>query len=251
MTDFSIHKNLILACHFTGIYDVNRNNILPDDDYTVVEKWAKSILDLNLHGIIFHNNFSEATIENHKNENLSFIKIRHDRRFSPNVFRYLVYNEFLQIARNYIEGLFITDVSDIVVLKNPFKEDLYLKNDSVIFCGDEPKTLDNEWMKAHGEYLRQNISDYAAFENNFSAYPLLNCGIIGGHIGIISKFIEELALIHKKYNQNNSTAYTGDMGAFNYLIRTRYNNRIIHGAPVNTGFKGFENDRRDCWFRHK
>jgi len=41
------------------------------------------------------------------------------------------------------------------------------------------------------------------------------------------------------------------MGAFNYLTRTQFNEQIIHGTPVNTVFKGYENERTDCWFRHK
>ena len=251
MSELSARKNLILACHITGIYDVNRSNILPDDNYTLVEEWAKSIADLDMHGIIFHNNFTEATIEKHKSKHLSFIRITHDPRFSPNVYRYIVYHDFLKTRPQHLEGLFITDISDVVVVKNPFIQDLYTENRSTIFCGDEPETLDNEWMKAHGEYLRRNISDYADYEKKFAAYPLLNCGIVGGHIGIMSTFIKDLSDIHQKYNQNNPTAYTGDMGAFNYLLRTRYNDRIIHGAPVNTVFKAYENERKDCWLRHK
>jgi hypothetical protein len=41
------------------------------------------------------------------------------------------------------------------------------------------------------------------------------------------------------------------MGAFNYLARTKFNNQLKHGAPVNTLFKGYELERKDCWFRHK
>jgi len=41
------------------------------------------------------------------------------------------------------------------------------------------------------------------------------------------------------------------MGAFNYLARTQFNGHLRHGAPVNTVFKMYENERQDCWFRHK
>jgi hypothetical protein len=58
-------------------------------------------------------------------------------------------------------------------------------------------------------------------------------------------------VIHQFANIDNKTAFTGDMGAFNYIARTQFNNQLIHGAPVNTLFKGYENDREDCWFRHK
>jgi hypothetical protein len=41
------------------------------------------------------------------------------------------------------------------------------------------------------------------------------------------------------------------MGAFNYLARTKFNDRLRHGFPVNTVFKAYEEARSDCWFRHK
>ena len=56
--DLKIHNNLIVASHITGIYDVNRNTTLANDDFSIVAEWARSIEALQLHGIIFHNNFS-------------------------------------------------------------------------------------------------------------------------------------------------------------------------------------------------
>jgi hypothetical protein len=41
------------------------------------------------------------------------------------------------------------------------------------------------------------------------------------------------------------------MGAFNYLIRTQFNDRFLHGFPINTEFKAYQTEREDCWFRHK
>jgi hypothetical protein len=106
-------------------------------------------------------------------------------------------------------------------------------------------------MIAHSEHLRNNIPDYPVYESAFANETLLNCGIIGGSTPLFFEFLQQLCEIHKDANQDNKTAYTGDMGAFNYLARTKFNQQIIHGAPVNTVFKGYENDRNDCWFRHK
>lgn len=250
MTDFKIAKNLILASHITGIYDVNRNTILANDDFSIVSEWAKSVLEMGLQGIVFHNNFSEATCNANENEHLHFIKVQYNPQFNPNVFRYFVYNEFLKQHHQNIDNVFFTDVSDVVVLKNPFLERLYLDNPTAVFCGDEPEILANEWMLNHGDHLRNKISDYALFETNFKDKVLLNCGIIGGTIAVMKPFIQKLWAIHEKYNCKNKTLYTGDMGAFNYLVRTQYNDNLIHGNPVNTEFKKYEiND--SCWFKHK
>ncbi len=251
MPRLKISKNLILACHITGIYDVNRSNTLPNDDYLLIKDWAESIADLKLNGIVFHNGFSEETCQKHQNKHLQFVKIDHDERFNPNVYRYLVYQDFLQNYAHLIENIFLNDVSDVVLAKNPFAETLYLENPDAIFCGDEPKTLNNDWMLAHAEHLRSKIDDYQEYEEKFGQETLLNCGIIGGNIKIMSDFVEKLANIHRQHNHDNRTAFTGDMGAFNYLVRTKFNDRVFHGSPVNTVFKAYENERTDCWFRHK
>ena len=247
----SINNHLVMACHITGVYDVNRNNLLQDDDYTLVQGWVESMAALHLMGIIFHNNFTNETCEKYKNDYVHFVKIAYDAKFNPNVYRYFVYRDFLRTYAPRIQSLFITDVSDVVAIQNPFIHPLFTNNPTALFCGDEPKTLDNEWMKDHATHLRNKIADYAHYENTHQRETLLNCGIIGGNLPIMQDFIEKLCLIHQQYNHDNLSAYTGDMGAFNYLARTQFNDQIRHGAPVNTVFKMYENDRTDCWFRHK
>lgn len=248
---FRVEKKLVLACHITGNYDVNRNTILPDDDFSLVQDWVNALINLPLHGIIFHNNFSESTCAAHQNAFVSFVRVDYDPQFNPNVFRYLVYRDFLCAHAQEIESLFVTDVSDVVAINNPFSQALFLAHPEALFCGDEPKRLNDPWMREHAAHLRSKITEYAAYESEFADSPLLNCGIIGGSIVVMRELIENLAFIHETYNCNNQSAYTGDMGAFNYVARTVFKDRLLHGAPVNTMFKSYEQDRRDCWFRHK
>lgn len=250
MIDFQLAKNIIIASHISGVYDVNRNETLANDDFSIVSKWAKSISDLNLQAIIFHNNFSQETCDAYQNESIRFVRITFDFNYNPNVYRYFLYNEFLKLYSSQFDNVFFTDVSDVVVLKNPFVQELFTENSMSVFCGDEPEILDNEWMYNHSEHLRNKISDYAIYEAKFKNHILLNCGIIGGTSTVMQLFIENLWAIHEKYNCDNKTLYTGDMGAFNYLVRTEYNDRIIHGSPVNTEFKKYFEDL-SCWFKHK
>ncbi len=246
-----IHKNVIMACHITGIYDVNRSTTLPDDDYSIVKDWADSIIDLKLGGIIFHNNFSLETCHKYQNEYISFVKIEYDYRFNPNVYRYLIYDEYLQKQHHLLKNIFLTDISDVVLVQNPFSQPLYCQNMNSIFCGDEPQILQNEWMQAHSEHLRNRINNYTQYEERYYNSTLLNCGIVGGNIKVMSEFISKLATIHRLYNNDNQTAYTGDMGAFNYIIHTDFDDRYFHGMPINTEFKAYQTQRTDCWFRHK
>lgn len=246
-----IGSEIIMGCLLTGIHDVNRNMVLNDDDYSLVKDWADSIIALNLQGVLFHNNFSVETCLRFSNKNIHFVKVEHDSIFNPNVYRYFIYRDFLKENKPNITKVFCTDISDVVLLKNPFEQPLFVDNPNKLFCGDEPKKLNDAWMVDHATHLRNNISDYAAYEKTFEETQLLNCGIIGGDIKIITGFIEKLATLHEKYNHDNQTAFTGDMGAFNYLARTKYNPLLCHGAPVNTTFKLYETDNKDCWFRHK
>ena len=248
---FQPNTNLVMGCLITGVHDVNRDMTLPNDSYQLVKDWADSITAANVKGIIFHNNFSDETCKSFENEAISFIKIEYESHFNPNVFRYFVYRDFLMHHINKIDGIFITDVTDVVLVNNPFTDALFIENPSSLFCGDEPKSLHNDWMIAHAENLRNNIRDYAAYESFFGNETLLNCGIIGGAAPLLLDFLQQLCTIHQHANRNNKTAYTGDMGAFNYLVRTQFNNQLIHGVPVNTVFKLYEIERNDCWFRHK
>jgi hypothetical protein len=248
---FPPNTNLVMACHITGIHDVNRNLTLANDDYSLVKDWADSVTEANLHGVIFHNNFSDETCKRHENNNISFVKINYNPQFNPNVYRYFIYKDFLQKHIKQLNAVFVTDITDVVLVKNPFIESFFTDNPSSLFCGDEPKTLNNEWMLAHSENLRNNIRDYSEYENKFGHETLLNCGIIGSKAPLLLDFIEKLCQIHEEANSDNKTEYTGDMGAFNYLARTLFNKFLKHGAPINTQFKMYETQRSDCWFRHK
>jgi len=204
-----------------------------------------------LSGVLFHNNFTDETCAKYQNQHLSFVRIEHNPQFNPNVYRYLIYRDFLKNNEQTIDSVFVTDVADVVVVSNPFVQPLLLENPDGLFCGDEPKNLRNDWMLDHAAHLRGKIAYYASYETQFENSILLNCGIIGGRIGTMKPFIEQLAQIHEHYNHDNESAYTGDMGAFNYLVRTQYNHRVFHGVPINTVFKEYQTHRTDCWFRHK
>lgn len=247
----SPNSNLILACHITGVYDVNRSTTLQNDNFELVRTWAESVTASKLNGVLFHNGFSEETCQTYENEHLTFVKITYNPQFNPNVYRYLVYLDFLEKQANPPANIFVTDVSDVTLVNNPFTDPLFIATTNTLFCGDEPTVLANEWMLAHASSLRSQIDDYADYEARFAGDTLLNCGIIGGAYPLFLAFLQELCAIHRRYNSENKTAYTGDMGAFNYLVRTKFNELLHHGFPVNTGFKAYEESRNDCWFRHK
>jgi len=248
---FEQSGNLICATLLTGVYDVNRNELLAHDDFGRIKDWYDSVQKLGLRAVIFHNTFSKKTVETYQNEQISFVAVPHDKRFNANVFRYLVYQDFAKTYSGKIANLFVTDIADVVVVQNPFEQPFFMENPNALFCGDEPTTLNNEWMQNHSTHLRNKIPDFADYEHQNQHKTLLNCGIIGGNIHIMSHLLDTLAHIHRTYTIHNQTAYTLDMGAFNFVARTQFGQNLRHGAPINTQFKHYESKRLDCWFRHK
>lgn len=246
-----MHKQQIFSCLFTGVFDVNRNEILPNNDYSLVEKWAKSIEALNLHGVIFHDSFSSETVAKYSSNFISFEKVIYNPIYNLSVYRYFVYLNYLMKHNYKLESLFITDSTDVEVVNNPFEQQLFKANPNSLFCGDEPVTLQNEWMMNHSTNFRYQIPEFIEYEQKFAEYALLNCGIIGGNITIMTSLLKELVNFHTLYNQNNKTNYTGDMGAFNFIVRNKFINQLYHGMPVNSVFKGYETNNNTCWFRHK
>ncbi len=242
--------NLILASLLTGVYDVNRNENIPSDNFDTIKDWYNSIICLKLNAIVFHNNLSVETVSKYQNEYVQFIQHDLDKSYNANIYRYIIYHNFLTQYKAFISNVFVTDITDVELINNPFIQPLFMQNTDGLFCGDENKMLDNEWMKEHSTHFRDKVPGFKEYEEEFKNNTLLNCGIIGGSIKVMHRLMEQLSLLHKTYSTTNTTAYTLDMGAFNFITRTQFK-YIVHGEPVNTIFKMYERERVDCWLRHK
>jgi len=243
--------NVIAATILTGVYDVNRSQMIAEDDFNLVYDWYQSLINLGLNGIIFHNCFADATVLKYQTKNIIFRRVVYNSTISPNAYRYIIYNQFLQQEGAGIQNVFFTDIADVVAVKNAFIQPEFTQNPYTLFCGDEDSTLDNEWMNNHSTYLRQHVAGYRDYEAKYKNEILLNCGIFGGSTKIIASLVAKLANLHLTYTIHNKTPFTLDMGAFNFIVRTQFGNNLMHGRPVNTVFKKYESQRTDCWFRHK
>ncbi|MCY7362190.1 MAG: hypothetical protein LH629_09020, partial [Ignavibacteria bacterium] len=139
----------IFATLITGVYDVNRNEILKNNDFGIIQKWYDSVLKLQLNAIVFHNTFSKEIVEKYTNEYIQFIEIKYDKSLNTNIFRYFVYQDYINQNLHKISDLFVTDITDVEVINNPFESNVYIENSDYLFCGDELEILDNEWMRNH------------------------------------------------------------------------------------------------------
>jgi hypothetical protein len=154
---FTPNKNLVMACHITGVHDVNRNTTLAEDSYELVKDWAESITAANLQGVIFHNNFSEATCKLFESENISFIGITYDLQYNPNVFRYFVYRDFLRnkVGAMTGRGNVIAGGSVVIFCRQPRWQG-GIKNRSVAYACYHPFGATIDGSNVH--YQRQTYA---------------------------------------------------------------------------------------------
>jgi hypothetical protein len=217
-------------------------------EYT--EAWRKSIEKLGLASIVFIDEEQpqlEAFVSSKfmiDNIGMSSPKRRNYRISGTNQidFRWEIAYEFLKWNR-HIENFFMTDISDVTVLKNPF--DFIEKGK--IYVGDEACIIgENEWIKNRVDIIEQLSCkiNYIGIKNK----QILNCGIFGGHRETILPVLEDMSNRIKCYGVQSDTV---DMIALNEVLYSCYSDKIIHGKPLNTEFWKWDFNNKECYFQHK
>lgn len=215
-------KDIVVACYFAGLVDVQRNNSKWNADYGQIEKLKKSVEAQGIEFVLLHNCFdlpNKVTVSG-----------------SPYFERWLKEWQYLRDRRD-INNVFLVDATDVDMISNPFPN----IKDNVLYVGDEPgNNINSAWMLTrHQEptvnrYLREN-----------GQHPLLNCGVVGGNRKLVMQLCRDMYLYHSDYPQDLT-----EMGIFNKLVYTRYNEFIESGRHITSLFKAFERTT-NAWFRHK
>lgn len=232
------HRNIILTSYFNYIADPQRRT-----------KWTAQIEELMplINSCIKHRQrliiFSDCFIDSVQSEYVEFVSSLPSKTHSPNVYRWIVYQEWMQA--NSFEKCWMVDSTDVELLKEPFK----LLESGRLYCGDEFGMLtDNRWMRTTQEpHFR--ISDYRTIINQYKNETLINCGLVGGCSDIIEPLIEMWADIHK--TKTVGLRHSTDMAVFNYVARKHFNDVLIHGERINTKFKHFETKNKTAIWKHK
>lgn len=229
--------NIVLTSYFNYANDPQRRKRWSgqiDELKPLIDSCIKKKVKL----IIFTNCFVDTI----NSEYVEFIDTKPSRTHSPNVYRWIVYWEWMQL--NDFNNIWMVDSTDVELLKNPFK---IIEKDN-LYCGDEYGMItDNNWMRKTQEpHFR--ISDYRQIINKHAKETLINCGIVGGSYEVIFPFIQIWADIHK--NKTVGLKNSTDMAIFNYVARKYYNDIIVHGEKINTRFKYFEYNKVSIW-KHK
>lgn len=252
-------ENVVLTCYFNQKMDPQWNVQRQTDDYQYIKPWYDSMKKTNMHGIIFYDNLSENFIKKYETDKIFFKKCKYGK-FSLNDERFILY--FLYLKQNPYKQVFMTDVSDVTINKNPF---LLISNPEKLYVGsDEPKLLkDSTWCQNKANTLFTAISKkYKGIDAMFSKFikmPCYNAGVIGGYHNMVLFLLESMTHIFYMINNDNNN----NMMVLNFVIYMRMlydykfdiqinrsTTHIMCGYPLTSEFKKYQTNSR-AYILHK
>lgn len=203
------------------------------NDFSLIEKFYKSIEINNIKCIIFHNELSKKFTDKYKTNNISFVQKKIQYRKSYNDERFFVYLDELKSKEKNIEKVIFTDCFDVMIHKTPFN----LITDKVDICvGEDPNNKKtNLWIS--NKITSCNLKPIKLIK----AY---NAGIIGGKVSTMINFLEMFTDTMSKCPSNINS----NMGALNYILNTQ-KFRLLSGFPLHNRFKSFKHE--DAYIQHK
>lgn len=214
-------KDVVIACYFANVLDVQRNTKWPAD-LKAIDKLKRSVEAHGIEFVLIHNCFN--------------LPNRVEISTTPYFERWLKEWQYLRDRRD-INNVFVVDATDVDMLRNPFPH----IDDNRLYVGDEPgETLGNRWMLT--KHLEPSVNRYLRENKDL---PLLNCGVVGGNRKLVMALCRDMYLYHFNNPQDQT-----EMGIFNKLLYTEYRDLIEYGRHVTTLFKKYERVS-DAWFRHK
>jgi glycosyltransferase involved in cell wall biosynthesis len=219
-------RDIIMTHYYTSAPDYQRKNANWKTDQSAIQDLQKSVESHGVEMVLLHDCFNlpnkvECTMDPYWN-------------------RYLRAYEYLRDNPD-VRRVFTVDATDVKMINNPFTSGQM--DFGKIYVGDEPEILGCRWIKE-----RSWISPFRLFVAENHQKPLLNAGIIGGSREDVMLALHDMLTVYA-----DSMMKVNDMVAFNYVLRTRYAEKIVHGTElVNNRFKSFEPTKEGKeWFMHK
>ena len=232
--------NLIASFYLTNYHYPFWNYPEKPNAVKYTEAWRKSVEKLGLTSIVF---VDEENSELKQFENKKFQIGKVEGTVTNQIdTRWSIAHQFL-LLNEHIEYFFMTDISDVTILKNPFE----MAEKGKIYVGDEKTTFgESDWIANRVRLINSlscRINSVA-----IASKPLLNCGIFGGHRNTILPVLEEIASKIKTYGVKDDTV---DMVALNEVLHINYPEQIVYGSPINTEFWKWDFNNKECFFQHK
>jgi hypothetical protein len=241
-------KHIVLTTLFTQKKNpVHARTNISADMAGYIKEWHESMTRHQVNSLIFHDGLPLEFVESHTNEYIKFQLV------PPSLYnacdgRWPIYLDYVNGLENdehfYI---FATDISDVTMGKNPFQGQLVMFS-PLLFTGDEPTTYSHTWIQKRNEDLQGTLPEVYEHIKSNPTMKLLNCGIVGGRLGIMKSYLTKMAALVEKAGPIEKTV---DMSIHNYVARTYFADKLKHGPPLNSSYRKFQKNRTDVWFIHK
>lgn len=202
---------VIFSTYFSSHLDPQRNTFVDNNAYSYIQPLYESVHQLGLACIIFHDNLSPEFVAQYTTNKIRFVKTELGE-LSLNDERFLIYYEYILRYGQHIKWLLFSDVSDVVVQKNPFE--LLQQHPQRLLLGRS----NLERMKHHyGNYLRVASFARDAQLEMPSAYfdmRIFNAGTIGGATDTLLYLMYQMIYFFKRCGTENNH----NMTILNYCI---------------------------------
>jgi hypothetical protein len=232
----------------SSVYGLQEDGRVSQSDINYIKVWYDSVNDLKLKGVVFHDNLSDAFTNRYTTENISFVKVG-TPNFSYNDYRFFCYINYLE--GNPCEAVFMTDASDVKVVKDPKALIDKYPDYSFFTCRDNMKVKEYTYSAVSmGKIIK--VAGWPGLdymETSAADLQVINMGVIGG---TYKSTLDFLKLFTEYRLELGNTGQNINMVLGNYIFRYLYQDKkILVGEPVTSVYKSLQNDRKDVFFIHK
>ena len=222
----------------------DKDGFISKDDFSYIEPWYNSVNSLKLSGYIFHDGLSSEFVSTYETDNVKFIQVE-DSEWSNLDYRWFCYKDFLD--NNQFENVFLTDCSDVKIVKNPSLIFDEFPEVDIFLCKDSIMLNQFPYIDFHDSF---NLEDRVWFLINQNRLELINMGVIGGSYKNIKTFLDSYKTVRE--GLKNKEFGQADMFVGQYLFRrVLKDKKLLIGSPFCSEFKGYQEDRDDVYFIHK
>lgn len=216
------------------------------NSFDYIKPWYDSVTNLSLQGIIFHDGLTDEFVNKYSNNNIKFVYADAESQSYSNLdYRWFCYRDYL--IKNKFESVFISDCSDVTVVKDPSTLLKRKKNYDFFLCKDS-LTLDTfPYFHIHKKYNWPYYVEMLLQKNNFD---LINMGVVGGSYDNIIDFLDKY--YDTRVGMRDELFEQADMWVGQYIFRCLLKDKsLLIGEPFTSDFKKYQNNRKDVYFIHK
>lgn len=213
------------------------------NSFSYIENWYNSINILRIQARIFHDNLDDEFINKYTTDKIKFVRVE-PSDYSNNDWRFFCYRNYLE--DNKFDCIFLTDCSDVIVVKEPSDILKEYPDKDFFICKDSILLSEFPYLQLHQQ---ANWNNYIWFSIMQSRLDLINMGVIGANYNNMLLFLNKFCETRIKLG---NPEFNSDMWTGQYVFRDILSDKsLLIGHPFTSNFKKYENDRKDVFFIHK